>query len=112
LIHKHDGIAEFHREANVKDNDLLVKVIRSNPDLSYREAVDGMEAVFNAITNALAAGQRVELRGFGSFAPKTRNSYIGRNPRTGEPVAVPEKVWPTFRAGKPLWERLNSKSKP
>ena len=67
-------------------------------------------AIFEEITNALARSDRVELRGFGAFSVKQRDARKGRNPRTGETVAVDEKVVPFFKTGKELRDRLNSRS--
>ena len=59
------------------------------------------------MANALASGERIEIRGFGSFGVKKRHARQGRNPRTGEPVAVEEKRAPFFRTGKELRERVD-----
>ncbi len=59
------------------------------------------------IKEALAAGDKVEIRGFGSFRLRTRKSRLGRNPRTGEQVSVPEKQVPFFKTGKELRELVN-----
>ncbi len=66
---------------------------------------------FNSIKQALAAGDKVEIRGFGSFLLKSYNAYTGRNPKTGEKVFVPKKELPFFRAGKDLRERVNTAAK-
>ena len=63
---------------------------------------------FNSIKQALAAGDKVEIRGFGSFLLKSYNAYTGRNPKTGEKVFVPKKELPFFRAGKDLREKVNA----
>lgn len=63
---------------------------------------------FNSIKQALAAGDKVEIRGFGSFLLKSYNAYTGRNPKTGEKVFVPKKELPFFRAGKDLREKVTS----
>jgi integration host factor subunit beta len=63
--------------------------------------------IFDEISEALARGERVELRGFGAFSVKRRDARIGRNPRTGEAVNVAEKHIPFFKTGKLLRERLN-----
>ena len=62
---------------------------------------------FNNIKQALSAGDKVEIRGFGSFLLKAYNAYTGRNPKTGEKVFVPHKELPFFRAGKDLREKVN-----
>lgn len=67
---------------------------------------------FTSIKQALEAGDKVEIRGFGSFLLKSYNAYTGRNPKTGEKVFVPKKELPFFRAGKDLRERVNSAAKP
>ena len=66
-----------------------------------------MTTIFDQISNALARGGRVELRGFGAFAVKQRNARMGHNPRTGEVVSVKEKTLPFFKAGNVLRGRLN-----
>ena len=68
-----------------------------------------MNTIFDEITNAMARGDRVELRGFGAFSVKKRDSRVGRNPRTGETVQVQEKHVPFFKTGKLLRDRLNGK---
>jgi len=65
---------------------------------------------FNNIKQALSSGDKVEIRGFGSFFLKSYNSYVGRNPKTGEKVQVPKKELPFFRGGKDLREKVNTNS--
>ena len=62
---------------------------------------------FNNIKEALSAGDKVEIRGFGSFLLKSYNAYTGRNPKTGDQVFVPKKELPFFRAGKDLRQKVN-----
>jgi integration host factor subunit beta len=69
-----------------------------------------VRAIFEEITNAMADGNRVELRGFGAFSIKQRDARMGRNPRTGEPVPVDAKRVPFFKTGKELRDRLNGGS--
>ncbi len=87
--------------------ELIAELAASNPHLRQEDAERVVLTVFDEITNALARGQRVELRGFGAFSVKRRNARIGRNPRTGEEVSVRDKALPYFRAGKEMHERLN-----
>ena len=78
-----------------------------NPHL-YQKDVEKIVATFlDEIVEALARGDRVELRGFGAFSVKTRAARIGRNPRTGDAVAVKAKHVPFFKTGKLLHDRLN-----
>ena len=69
-----------------------------------------VNTIFNEITQSLADGKRVELRGFGAFSVQHRRERIGRNPRTGEAVQVEEKFIPRFKTGKELRLKLNSKN--
>ena len=86
----------------------LVQVIaEQNPHLYQRGVENIVNAILDEITNALAEGDRVELRGFGAFSVKNREARIGRNPRTGERVEVEKKSVPFFKTGKDLRERLN-----
>ncbi len=66
--------------------------------------------IFDEISSALTNGERVELRGFGSFAVKNRDPRVGRNPRTGEAVNVSRKFVPFFKTGRELHDRLNDKT--
>jgi integration host factor subunit beta len=88
-------------------SELIAELARRNPHLMQRDVEAIIATVFDEIVAALAAGNRVELRGFGAFSVKKRDARTGRNPRTGQAVAVSEKVVPFFKAGKELRERLN-----
>lgn len=88
----------------------LVQIIADrNPHLFQRDVENIVNAVLDEISDALASGNRVELRGFGAFSVKNRPARDGRNPRTGEMVQVDEKWVPFFKTGKELRERLNGK---
>lgn len=90
-------------------SELIQKIADDNPHLFQRDVEKIVNTIFEEITEALAAGHRVELRGFGAFSVKRRESRTGRNPRTGEAVAVDGKFVPFFKTGKLLRDRLNSK---
>ena len=86
----------------------LVQLLASdNPDLSQREVEKVVGAFFDTISAHLAAGKRVELRGFGAFSTRARDARVGRNPRTGDPVDVGAKNVPYFKPGKEMRARLN-----
>ena len=86
----------------------LVQIIANrNPHLYQRDVENIVNAVLDEITDTLADGNRVELRGFGAFSVKNRPAREGRNPRTGEKVMVEEKWVPFFKTGKELRNRLN-----
>jgi len=88
-------------------SELVQFIANRNPHLFLRDVENIVNAIFDEIADALADGNRVELRGFGAFSVKNRPSRIGRNPRTGESVEVEEKWVPFFKTGKELRERLN-----
>lgn len=90
-------------------SELIIRLVEANPHLYQRDVERIVNTIFEEITNALAEGNRVELRGFGAFSVKHRPKRIGRNPRTGDTVNVPEKYVPYFKTGKDLRERLNKK---
>ena len=84
----------------------LAARVADSVHLTNRQAEAAINIFFTCITEALRKGDKVELRGFGSFRTRSRNARQGRNPRTGEVVQVPSKKAPFFRAGKDLQERV------
>jgi integration host factor subunit beta len=90
-------------------SELIQKLADRNPHLLLRDVERIVDTVFDEITETLAQGNRVELRGFGAFSVKHRDARIGRNPRTGEQVQVEAKRLPFFKTGKALREALNEK---
>ena len=91
-------------------SELIQIIADQNPHLFQRDVERIVNTVFDEITNAMANGDRVELRGFGAFSVKKRDARVGRNPRTGESVSVNEKHVPFFKTGKLLRDRLNGKT--
>ena len=89
-------------------SELVARLADRYPHLYHRDVERIVSTVLDSISTALASGDRVELRGFGAFSVKVRPARQGRNPRTGETVAVEEKRVPFFRTGKELRERLNN----
>ncbi|GAA5056197.1 MULTISPECIES: integration host factor subunit beta [Erythrobacteraceae] len=88
-------------------SELLQALSADNPDLRPEEVEQVVDIFFEEITQRLAEGGRVELRGFGTFSTRERDARTGRNPRTGETVDVPAKRVPYFKPGKEMRERLN-----
>jgi integration host factor subunit beta len=88
-------------------SELIEEIAKKNPNLYQRDVEQIVNTVLDVITGALVKGQRVELRGFGTFSVKDRPARTGRNPRTGETVKVAAKRLPAFKAGKELKERIN-----
>lgn len=91
-------------------SELIQKIADENPHLYQRDVERIVNSIFDEITEAMARGDRVELRGFGAFSVKQRDARVGRNPRTGDSVAVEEKHVPFFKTGKLLRDRLNGKA--
>tara|TARA_B100001094_G_C17602248_1_gene517158 strand:+ start:197 stop:517 length:321 start_codon:yes stop_codon:yes gene_type:complete len=89
---------------------LIQNITDANPHLFVRDVERIVNTIFNEITNSLAEGNRVELRGFGAFSVQHRKARVGRNPKTGEAVEVEEKFIPRFKTGKELRVKLNSKN--
>ena len=89
-------------------SELILRLAEANPHLFHRDVERIVTTIFDEVTEALARGDRVELRGFGAFSVKQRDARTGRNPRTGESVAVVDKIIPFFKTGKQLRERLNA----
>ncbi len=89
-------------------SELILRLAELNPHLYQRDVERIVTTIFEEVTEALARGDRVELRGFGAFSVKDRDPRVGRNPRTGEAVKVERKRTPFFKTGKQLRERLNA----
>ena len=89
-------------------SELILKITSKNSYLYHKDVYKIIDTLFNCVTKALKDGDRVELRGFGTFTTKIRNARIGRNPKTGDPVAIPQKKMPFFKMGKLMKERINS----
>lgn len=89
-------------------SELILRLAEANPHLFQRDVERIVSTIFNEISAALETGDRVELRGFGAFSVKKRDSRVGRNPRTGAAVQVESKYVPFFKTGKQLRDRLNA----
>ena len=90
-------------------SELILRLAELNPHLYQRDIERIVSTVFDEISEALARGDRVELRGFGAFSVKRRAARVARNPRTGAAVNVDEKHVPFFKTGKVLRLSLNAK---
>lgn len=85
----------------------LISEVSKDAELSKKDAEDIVNVFLDGIVDALKDGEKIELRGFGSFKLRRRNSRIGRNPRTSEAVQVPAKKVPYFKPGKDLKKLIN-----
>ena len=92
-------------------SELIAKLAGRFPQLVAKDADYAVKMVLDAMTAALTRGDRIEIRGFGSFALNYRPPRTGRNPKSGEKVHVPEKFVPHFKAGKELRERVDNELK-
>src|SRR6202043_2345026 len=115
------GGAEAGREGAVRGprtampmikSEIVQRISAQNPHLYQRDVENIVNAILGEIVNALARGDRVELRGFGAFSVKHRPARTGRNPRTGAHVSVDRKSVPFFKTGKEMRERLNRGAPP
>ena len=88
-------------------SELVTLVAESRPDLTQKHAELVVNTIFDSMKDALCAGDRIEIRGFGSFQVRTRASRLGRNPKTGAAVHIAEKRVPFFKVGKELRERVD-----
>ena len=88
-------------------SELVQLIAQDNPDLSSRDVEAIVTTFFDEISERLAADGRIELRGFGAFSTRARDVRTGRNPRTGETVAVEAKRVPYFKPGKEMRARLD-----
>lgn len=95
---------------NVMTKADLVDEVAGKVDLTKKEAEGIVNSVFDSIVHSLQSGEKIELRGFGSFRIRSRKPRIGRNPKTGEKVAVPPKKIPYFKPGKELKDLINTSS--
>ncbi|WP_342643985.1 integration host factor subunit beta [Rhodoligotrophos ferricapiens] len=91
-------------------SELILHIAQQNPHLYQRDVERIINTILGEIRDALARGDRVELRGFGAFSVKERQPRVARNPRTGTPVDVGAKRVPYFKTGKELRDRLNGGS--
>ncbi len=87
----------------------LIAQLSEKEQLSGKEAFEIVNWVFGGFTDALRAGERVEIRGFGSFSVRDYSPYLGKNPKTGQRVQVGSKKLPYFKVGKELKERVNGR---
>ena len=89
-------------------SDLIERVAQRLSHISKKDTEIVVNTIFDGMTEALKSGERIEIRGFGSFQVKVREAREGRNPKTGEEVKIPAKLTPFFKVGKELKERIDA----
>ncbi|GKS68196.1 integration host factor subunit beta [Nitrosomonas sp. PY1] len=92
-------------------SELIARLAARFPQLVAKDAELSVKTIIDAMSKSLAKGQRIEIRGFGSFDLNYRPPRVGRNPKSGDKVKVPEKYVPHFKAGKEMRERVDYKEK-
>lgn len=92
-------------------SELIARLADRFPQLGLKDTELAVKTILETMARAIAEGQRIEIRGFGSFGLNHRPARIGRNPKTGERVEVPAKCVPHFKAGKELRERVDQSAK-
>lgn len=88
-------------------SELVALICEKRPNVSKKDIELVVNTIFKSMKLALIRGERIEIRGFGSFTVKHRDERVGRNPKTGDPVHIPAKRVPFFTVGKELRERVN-----
>ena len=90
-------------------SDLVARLAERFSQLTQRDTEFAVKTILEAMSDALARGHRIEIRGFGSFSINRRPPRVGRNPRSGDKVQIPEKLVPHFKAGKALRESVDGR---
>jgi integration host factor subunit beta len=84
----------------------LIETLSEKKGISYKKSEEIINTIFDSLSEAMISGDRIEIRGFGSFVINEYKSYTGRNPKTGESIDVKPKKLPFFKVGKELKERV------
>lgn len=96
------------RRTSLNKSDLIEMLAKRLPNMAGRDVEVIVNTIFDSMTEALRRGDRIEIRGFGSFEVRCRKPRLGRNPKTGTSVDVGERKVPFFKVGKELRERVNT----
>jgi integration host factor subunit beta len=100
---------KFKKVVAMTKSELIEKMTSKQPDLLYKDVEVAVKSILGQMADALSSGERIEIRGFGSFSLHSRSARMGRNPKTGEAVSLPGKSVPHFKPGKELRDRVNNK---
>lgn len=98
-------------ERSVMKSELIERIARKQSHLAYKDVELAVKSLLEQMSNSLSDGDRIEIRGFGSFSLHYRPPRAGRNPKTGDSVSLPGKHVPHFKPGKELRERVNESMK-
>jgi integration host factor subunit beta len=97
-------------KSSITKSDMIEMLAMEQPQLAYRDVELAVKGLLERMSEALERGERIEVRGFGSFSLHHRPARIGRNPKTGDAVNVPDKYVPHFKPGKEMRERVDQSS--
>ena len=110
-LSEHDeGALDADGRVGMTKSELIARLASRYPQLVAKDAEFAVKMILDAMTSSLVNGERIEIRGFGSFGLNQRPARVGRNPKSGEKVLVPEKLVPHFKAGKELRDRVDGKA--
>lgn len=98
----------MHSQTTITRSELIEMLVEQQPHLAHRDVELAVKAVLEHLNEGFTDGERIEIRGFGSFSLHYREARVGRNPKTGEAVEVEGKFSPHFKPGKELKERVDS----
>jgi integration host factor subunit beta len=101
------GMAEEMQTDAMMKSELIERIARKQSHLAYKDVELAVKSIMEQMSNSLSSGERIEIRGFGSFSLHYRPPRSGRNPKTGGSVSLPGKHVPHFKPGKELRERVN-----
>ena len=93
----------------VTKSELIERIAEKQTQLAYKDVELAVKSILEHMAKTLASGERIEIRGFGSFCLHYRPSRVGRNPKSGDPVSLPAKFVPHFKPGKELRDRVDGK---
>ncbi len=95
------------KKGTVTKSELIERIAQRQTQLAYKDVELAVKTILEHMAQTLASGERIEIRGFGSFSLHHRPARVGRNPKTGEPVSLPGKFVPHFKPGKQLRDRVD-----
>jgi integration host factor subunit beta len=101
------SVASILANTEMTRTDLIERLTQAQPHLNHEDVAFAVKTILAQMREALAHGERIEIRGFGSFSVRRRRSRVSRNPSTGAPVSLPDRHVPHFKPGKELRERVD-----
>ena len=104
-------MSEETNARSMMKSELIERIARKQSHLAYKDVELAVKSLLEQMSNSLSNGERIEIRGFGSFSLHNRPPRSGRNPKTGDSVSLPGKHVPHFKPGKELRERVNDSMK-